>query len=297
MKQLRYLKGLTALLLSVTLCSVQAQDKTEKSKVKVDLTYNQQNDELPVLKITTKTKKGKKFEAVDSVDVNLYFNEETTNGFIGRVKTNSKGTALLKLPLRLEKIWASTSDYKFIASLTGSDRYEDASAEIEIAKAKIELTLEEKDSVRSIHATLLAFKDSSWVAVPETEMKLVVRRLLADLKAGEEDSYTTDENGVASAEFSMTIPGDKDGNIFVGAKIEDNELYGNVVATKMVKWGTPLPADDSFSKRSLWATRDKTPLWLLIFPNLIITGVWGIIFYLLFQIVKIIKLGKTKESI
>jgi hypothetical protein len=276
--------------------SIQAQDKAEKIAVKVDLAYHQQDDGLPVLIASAKTKKGKKFEPVDSVDVNVYFNEEGTAGFMGRIRTNNKGTGKLSLPDRFKNDWVTLATCTFIATVTSNERFKDTSAEIEIAKAKIELTAEEKDSVRTITAKVLAFQDSVWVEVPETEIKLVVRRLLSDLKVGEEDSYTTDEKGEATAEFNLDIPGDYEGNIFIGAKIDDNEIYGNLVATKKMKWGTPLERDDSFKARTLWATRDKTPLWLLIFPNLIIASVWGIIFYLLYQITRIIKLGRTNES-
>ena len=62
-----------------------------------------------------------------------------------------------------------------------------------------------------------------------------------------------------------------------------NEAYGSLVSTKTAKWGQPRVPDNSFAKRTLWATRDKTPLWLLIFPNLIIVTVWGIIFYLVYS--------------
>jgi hypothetical protein len=113
--------------------------------------------------------------------------------------------------------------------------------------------------------------------------------------ATEEETYTTDESGHVSSEFSLTIPGDAQGDIVIGAKIDDHEVYGSLVATKTAKWGLPLVPDDSFSKRTLWATRDKTPLWLLIFPNLIILTVWGIIVYLVYQITRIVKIGRAND--
>ena len=147
----------------------------------------------------------------------------------------------------------------------------------------------------------MAFQDTGWVAQPETEIKLVVRRLMSDLSATEEETFTTDENGEVSAEFSLIIPGDAQGNIIIGAKIDDHEMYGSLVSTKTAKWGvqpilTIVPRN-SFAKRTLWATRDKTPLWLLIFPNLIIVTVWGIIFYLIYQITRIIKLGRANDPV
>jgi hypothetical protein len=293
MKQIRYVCGLTFLLLPFLLL---AQEKKEKGVIKIDLAYHQQNDDLPVLKVSAKTKNGRKFESVEGIEINVFFNEETPRGFIGRVKTNYFGVGSLMLPERLKSSWDSLISFTFLATVTSNERFEDQSTEIEISKARIELSMEEEDSVRTIHAKVLALQDSGWTALPETEIKFVVRRLMSDLSAAADESYVTDENGAASAEFNLTIPGDVNGDIIIGAKIDDHELYGNLVSSKGVKWGVTLVPDNSFAERTLWATRNKTPLWLLIFPNIIIVGVWGIIFYLVFQINRIIKLGKTKES-
>jgi hypothetical protein len=203
--------------------------------------------------------------------------------------------------VRFKDQWDSLASFTFIGTLTQNDSFENQSTELEISKAKIELTLEEADSVRTIHAKVLAFQDTGWVAQPETEIKLVVRGLMSDLSETEEKPFTTDENGEASAEFSLAIPGDAQGNIIIGAKIDDHEMFGSLVSTKAAKWGVPLNPDNSFAKsfakRTLWATRDKTPIWLLVFPNLIIVSVWGIIFYLVYQISRIIKLGKANDSL
>ena len=299
MKQFNYSRGLIAIVLCLFTFLSQAQDKTAKGAIKIDLTYHQLNNDLPVIKVSAKTKKEKKFQPVAGVVINLFFNAETSQGFMGRVTTNSNGAGSLTMPVRFKDELDSLSTFKFIGTLIQNDSFEDQSTELEISKAKIELTLEDIDSARTIHAIVLAFQDTGWVAQPETEIKLVVRRLMSDLSATEEETFTTDKNGEASAEFSLNIPGDAQGNIVIGAKIDDHETYGSLVSTKSAKWGVPLDPDNSFAKsfakRTLWATRDKTPLWLLIFPNLIIVTVWGIIFYLVYQVARIIKLGKANN--
>jgi Ni/Fe-hydrogenase subunit HybB-like protein len=281
---------LLALFMVVAPSSSAVSQGDKKKTLSLNLAYYQRNSDLPILKVTAKTKPVKKFEPVEGIDVNLFLNEEMASGFIAKAKTNMKGEASVRLPIRFKSAWDSASTFLFIAAATGDNDFEDVSTEIEITKARIELTLEEEDSVRTISAKLTALEDG-WVVVPETEMKLTVKRSLADINAGEEDTYTTDETGECSAGYSLVVPGDKDGNIFIGAKIEDHELYGSIETSQSVKWGTPLPLDNSFAKRTLFATRDKTPLWLLIFPNAIIAGVWGAILFLLYQIFKIKKLG------
>lgn len=297
MKQSSFSFGLMTMMLCLITFQVQAQEKTEKGTINLGLTYHQLNTDLPLIKVSAKTKIERKFQPVEGIEINLFFMTETSHGFMARVETNSHGAASLTLPERFISQWDSLSSFKFIGTLTQSERFEDQSAELEISKAKIELTLEDVDSVRTIHAKVLAFQDTGWVAQPETEIKFVIKGMLSDLNATEEETFTTDENGEISSEFALTLPGDAQGNILIGAKIDDHETYGSLVTAKPAKWGLPLVPDNNFSKRTLWATRDKTPLWLLIFPNLIIITVWGIIFYLFYQISRIAKIGKANNNV
>ncbi len=293
MKRYNYLAVCIAALCNIPLPGY--AQPSEKSSVRLALTYNQLNYNLPILKASAKTKKGKKFEPVEGVEISFFFANETSRGFAGRIKTTSKGEASMVLPARFKHQFDSLSTCLFKATLTSNDQFEDASAEVEITKGKIELALIELDSTRTISAKVLIRNDTGWAAVPGVDVKLVVRRLLSDLSAGEE-LYTTGETGEASASYALTIPGDINGLVTFGAKIEDHDLLGNLTTTKTANWGIPLKPDNTFAKRTLFATRDKTPLWLLSFPNLLIAGVWGTIFYLLYQLIKIRKIGKTSST-
>lgn len=295
MKQAGYLSGILTVLLLLMGWRLKAQEENGKASIRIALAYYQTDEALPVIKVTASTKKDQKYVPVANTEVNLFFNEETAGGFMGRVTTNDRGLASLALPVKFKTSWDSMIFFKFIGTVTGNKQFEDEAAEMEITKARIELSLTEEDSIRTIKAALHAYTDSGLVSVPETDLLLVVSRLLSDIGAGEEEFYTTDENGEVSAPFIFKFPGDETGNIRMGAKIEDHELYGNLKTTQNIQWGTPMLADHSFAKRSLWATRDKTPIWLLIFPNLLIIGVWGTIVYLINLILKIRKLGKTSD--
>src|SRR5688572_20703310 len=228
MKHINYTLGMLAMVLCLIGFSSQAQDKTEKGTISLGIMYHQLNNDLPVIKVSAKTKIERKFQPVEGEEINLFFMSETSQGFIGRVKTNSHGAGSLTLPEKFKSQWDSLSSFKFIGTIADTTRFEFQSAELEISKAKIELTLEEVDSVRTISAKVLAFQDTGWVAQPETDIKFVVRRLMSDLNATEEETFTTDENGDVSAEFSLSIPGDANGDIIIGAKIDDHEVYGSL---------------------------------------------------------------------
>lgn len=270
-----------------------AQEKTKMKKLLLDISFHQVNNELPELKVLAKTKPVKKFLPVEGVDINFYFKEEKRQGFMGKLKTNMNGEAYLRLPTRFKSSWDSVQSRLFMATSTGSQEFEDAQAEVEIIKSRIELTIEEIDSIKTIRAKLLVNQENTWMPVPDVEMKLGVNRTLTDLNATEEDTFTTDFLGEVSSEYNLILPGDMNGDIVIVAKIESHDEYGNIKATQKVKWGTTPPLNESFFKRTLFSTRDKTPIWLLVFPNLIITGVWGVIIFLIFQLNKIRKIGKA----
>lgn len=272
--------------------NVQAQDKPEKGSLKLEISYHQVNGEMPKLRVATKTKVNKKFKPVSGITVNLFIGEENAQGFLGRTVTRKDGTNALELPERVKTQWDTATVSKFIATVTGNDKFEDNSAEIEITRARIEVNISEKDSVRTIAAKVIAKKGKEWVEVPDAEVKFVVKRYFNDLPLG--DAATTDATGSASTEYKVSVPGDDNHNLIVAAKIEENDTYGNIQTTQATTWGTAIVKDDiynEFNERTLWATRDKTPYWLLIFPNLIIATVWGFIIYMIVLIFRIRKTG------
>ncbi|MEK7199532.1 MAG: hypothetical protein AAB212_06395 [Bacteroidota bacterium] len=53
----------------------------------------------------------------------------------------------------------------------------------------------------------------------------------------------------------------------------------------------PFTPVNTFDERTLFATRDKAPLWLLFLAGSIVVSVWSVIIYLVRQIIKIRKIG------
>lgn len=283
------MKKFTLLLLLAFMISggVSAQ---EKSVVRLNLSFLRTNEEAPVLRCDAKSKNGKKYEPVENASVNIYFSEESDDHLIGKVETDAKGVARLTLSGAFLAAVDTSATSHFIATLAGTETHKAASAELDVTRARITLELKEKDSVRTMTTTLSEWASGTWKPVGETEMKFFVKTTFSDLPVGD-DAYITDSEGTITAPFEITLPGDEEGSLNVGSKIEDHELYGTLYAVQKVKWGIPAVQDNSFYKRTLWASRDKTPWWLLVGPNLIIAAVWGSIFYLFFLLLRIRKSG------
>jgi hypothetical protein len=266
-----------------------AQDKLQP---KIDLNYFQIQNEAPYLIARVRTKEGKKFNPVEGAIVSIQLNEMQ----VGSVTTNKKGEGKFIFPGAVARILDSLSTYPFVAKLKSDSKYEEAEEEYTIHKARLILDVEESKDSKIIRSAVEKFTGQEWVAASGVEVKFFVQRQFGKLPIGEE-TYTSDESGNVEMEFAKHIPGDIAGKITVGCMIEDNDEFGNLIAKKQMPWGIPLLAQENhFTKRTMWGTRDKTPVWLLVFPNLIILGVWGVVVYLILQIIKLVKIGKAIDS-
>jgi hypothetical protein len=271
-----------------------AQDSTKKELV-VNLAYYMNNNKMTWLMVNTKTKIDKKFQPVKDVVVTLYLDKDSAANLVGKVTTNENGLAKAIIPPALKATWDQSATHTFVGVTEANKEFDAARAEANVTKTKITIDTVAGAETHSIKVTVSAFDGSAWVPAKDVEMKVGVNRLGGILPAGDEATYTTDSTGTATAELKKdSLPGDINGNIVLAAKVEDNDLYGNLLVEKAVPWGVAfVPEKHFFDQRTLWSTRFKTPAWLLFMAYSIVIGVWGTIFYLIFQIVKIKKIGTS----
>jgi hypothetical protein len=263
----------------------------EKISPRVDLAYYQVGDDLPYVTVRVRKRVERRFIPMAGIPVAIYFNDESADHKMGSPVTDLKGEGRVILPEAMRTAWNDSLEFEFFAAIEASDTTEEADESILIKRARIRVLTDEPEGHKVFKVVLEEKSDDGWLPVEGTDLKVFVKRYFGRLAFGE-DVNISDEEGQAEVEFNEELPGDKDGMITLGGMVEDNDDYGTLIAYKSVKWGTPLKDDNSFMGRTLWATRDKTPWWLLIFPNLIILGVWGVIVYLFFQIGRLRKLAK-----
>lgn len=274
-----------------------AQD-SEKSPLVVNLAYFTCDNTVPYITVKAKSKVEGKFQPMAGVEVKLYLDKDSTGkgeGFIGKVITDEKGKAATNIPPTLEKIWKANPNHTFIAVIDKTKRFDETSTELTVAKARI--TIDTADD-KNVSATFTEFKGGAWVPVKGVEVKLGIKRQGGDLQIGDEQSFTTDSLGKVKGEFKkIGIPGDKNGNLFLVAKVEDNDTYGNLRIEKSYQWGTRFVAEKDFFHRALWASQFHSPVWLIFLAYSILIAVWGTLIYLVFLLLKIRQLGKEEKTL
>lgn len=266
---------------------VSAQEE-EKPSLVLSLKHFTENNSLQYLKVKTQIKRDNKIQPVKGVEVKLYLDSIGETNLIGKVKTDEKGMAQSNIPVTLKEVWNLASNHKFIAVARQNPKDEETVTELEIAKAKIVIDTLNEEGTRSVKAEVYSYENGEWMAAPEVEVKIGVERLGGAIKIGDDESYTTDSTGMVTGEFKAdSLPAiDTKGNILLIAKIEDNDQFGNLTVEKMVPWGKYYQHSNHFGERSLWAARFRSPVWLLVMAYSIVAGVWAVILFLVFQIVK-----------
>lgn len=278
--------------------NVKAQDEKAEPKQIVNFHYYNKNNILQYLQIESLLKTGKKSEPQARKVFQLYLDSNKAENLITKVLTDKMGRARAVIPLNLKDMWDGAAAHTFVvvAERTMPDE-DEPTYEFPITKARIQLDSSTIDGVRSITASVMKLEGSEWVPASDVEMKVGIKRIdNSILSANDEPTYTTDSTGTVTVEMKKdSLPGDVHGNMVLAASVEDNEEFGNLLIEKTVSWGVPLKVDKTFfSQRSLWATRFRTPYWLLTIAYSLAIGIWSVIIYLVFQIIKIKKLGASR---
>ena len=236
---------------SIELISVQKANNTIDLKAAVKAKVKGSFIKLPLLKVSF-------------VQVN-----DTAEKALGFLITDDYGKAVLNI--RADGL---TTDKEgkllFKALFAGNKRMDAAEAEVTIKRARLEILPVKGDSTFNVQVKLIDIGTGIEKPVPEIAVGIFVKREFNPLKIGE---GTTDENGAATIEISNKLPGDENGNITLLAKLDESEIYGNLEAAAVQKWGIPVSTSIEQQPRALWSSHP--PLWMLITFSLLKAIVWG----------------------
>ena len=223
------------------------------------------------------------FIKLPSLKVTFLQVTDTAEKVLGFVITDRDGKAVFNV-----KANAVATDIEgklhYKAVFTGNKAMEPAEEELTIKRALIILTPIKTDSLLSVQAKLVDVGSGNVIGIPEVALGIFVKRWFNSLKVGE---GTTDADGEATIEIPANLPGDDKGKITLQARLDENELYGNLETSVVQEWGIPVSVVQQKFPRSLWST--QPPLWMLITFIILITIVWGHYIVIIFELFRLRK--------
>lgn len=266
-----------------------SQDKALISPY-IQLQYFKNTDDHRVLKTTLTYSLNRMELPLAGMEIAFYSGVDNKD-LLGTGVTDDKGavkfefTDDLKMATDNDGMWAFNTVFK------GNDTIEAASSEIAVKDVTLVVTYTEPDSIKTI--TVKAFSLNAGKEVPATGEPVIIfiPRMFSLLQIGE---ISLDDNGTGSLEFPGDLPGDKEGNINIITRFEENATFGNVEKQVQLKWGIPTDYSLPTTHRALWTK--TAPRWMIYSLTILLTGVWG---HYLFAIISLIRIrinAKRKEE-
>jgi len=257
----------------------------KKNKVRIKAQYIKVMNGEAYLDIKATSKIKKKNIKISNIELSVYNEIEDEQIKLGTTTTNMKGESRFVFKGLNAIKPDSINTYTIKISFKGNDYYKKASKSINFKNADIKAKLITKDSINYITATLIDISADSLIV--DEALTVQVQRLFSPLRIGKEFN-NTDENGTIIVPLEEGIPG-VDGNLTIEVVLNDSDNYGTIKALVNAPVGIPIVDESTFDQRTMWSPRNKTPIFILMFTNILIIGMWGILLYLITNLFKISK--------
>jgi hypothetical protein len=209
---------------------------------------------------------------------------------IAKVLTDNKGVARFELTSDFKFITEKDGTWAFSSEFKGNDSIAGGTSEITIKDVRLTMNLALVDSIRTISVKAVVIENGKEKPVVGEAVKVYVPRMFSLLPIGE---LTLNETGEASVEFPADLPGDKEGNVTLIAKFEENAAFGNVEKRETLKWGLTTDYSVPSSHRALWTK--TAPKWMIYTLSVLLAGVWGHYLFALISLIRI-KLDSKRKA-
>ncbi|HEY4798029.1 MAG TPA: hypothetical protein VII99_03030 [Bacteroidia bacterium] len=276
----------------VWLCTVSFSQ--EKRGTTIGLSFLKKSDQskIAIAKVAAKNEQ-KKFAPTANIPVSFYVLKDKEQVLLGKSISNNEGNAILILPKDVP------ADADGFFTITGkidkNNLFEEGEETMHFKNANLTVKLDTKDTGRVVTAIFTETgANGNAKPVKDVAIKFYLQRLFGDLPASDDNSVTTDSKGEASFPFPKDVAGDTTGKIFVVAKVEDNEQYGNLENRTPVQWGTVAPIDTHAFGREMWSP--YAPPQIIITLCTLFGGVWCTYFFVLLQLRKMKKEGELQAE-
>lgn len=194
--------------------------------------------------------------------------------------------------LSVTEVWSVIS---YIRSFHDSYRQQ-ISDIIKITNLKwkdILIVLSADKETNTIKAYLSGTENNMRTPIEGADINLFAYRYFGKLQLDE--SKKTNKSGYANFNIPEDLPGDSAGFISINA-ILDEEVFGTIRTDTILNIGVPISPVSLVKDRAIWNVSSKAPLWLLLTYGLGALIVWIFIFYLMFQLKAIFKIGENIKT-
>lgn len=247
----------------------------------ISLQYFKNTDDQRFLQTTLTYSENRMELPLQGMEIS-FFKGADKKELIGTLLTDNKGIARLELTAEMKVNTDRNGKWGFISEFKGNDTIKAGSSEISIKDVRLEMVLSLVDTIKTI--TVKAFIKENGIQKPVSgeAVKVYVPRMFSLLPISE---LTLDETGTANVEFPSDLPGDKEGNLTLIAKFEENATFGNVEKRETLKWGLPTDYSVPKSHRALWTK--TAPKWMIYTLSVLLAGVWG---HYLFAMISLLRI-------
>ncbi len=285
MKNFKLLFTMLCLMLWGTSSAEETTKEVGKRETSIQLSFYKKADQTKTARVKVNAKNDKrKFMPARNAHINIYVINNKTEQLVATELTGIDGKAVVELPKNLPL----DADMKFtiIAKIENDPAFEDAQEQGTYKEANLSISINTADTDRlvTVKATELD-KDGKEKPIAKATINFYIQRLFGTMPAAEDRTATTDDKGEGTFILPRDIKGDTLGNIIVVAKIEDNDIYGNVDSKVDAKLGIALLVDKNPFPRALWEPRAPAPLVITI--SVIFSCVWLVYISLFYTIIKI----------
>jgi hypothetical protein len=248
--------------------------------------YIKLSDGSKRIDVSLQAKEEKKLVQVENGDIQVYLLIDTAKRNIGKLVTNYKGEASLKIGSDKTLPVDKQGSTKILVEYSGSNKYGKASSNIQVKDIFLDVQLS-KDSSKTISASVYELNaKGEKVFIKDVDIVFNVKRLFCLYPFG---IGKTDPAGSSSAVFPSDIPGDTAGKVDIVVRIQDNDNYATVEKIQSVNWGKPVVLEPR-PQRGLGDT--DAPLWMVYTLLVLLSGVWVHFIYVLILIIRIDRIGK-----
>jgi len=279
MKTLQKIKSFAIIILILAFVGspykVNAQD--EKQSLSITLTYHKITGGDSFLKISTSFKDENGWH--DAADVPFEIINTDNESSLGKGATDMHGKAKFIFP---KGFLAAENNIEL--RISEHPKFEDTQESLYFKDVNLTAELTVDGETKQITALLLDIEGNPIV---DEGLKVQVKRLFKGLNVGD-DAYYTDESGMIVVDIFDEYKS-FDGNLIFEVTLEEHDEYGTVKVQMPVDFGISGTDLSTFDDRTMWSPANKTPLFMLIFPNLVLLGILGVFVYLIMNLIKISK--------